>query len=450
MVMRASGICTALKQEQLRAMTELTINRLIDASQSQIEILYDTLNNQKTLYEKSKVNTKEHDDNNEKIREAHSANFDNLKIAEALINENIENLHRDLELRKSSESKLDEIDQTINAISVKLVQQSAQIHSTQELFVADVEKISEAFRRHNQVIFEQHRETLSYLESLRDIITFLSAVVDSINDFKANVLEILRECGLEMTQDVAILLLFNFVYFLSAMVFLLFLDLKSKIPKNILITTVLFNTASIIGKTELPLLSLNIFVWFMYLMTKVFRVVKLKIAELYVKWRNNSKRNAEKRDAARTPLDTNPRRSLTPVVQQNVTARQPTIERNLILIDESGDDNEISTLFDNSLQAPVNRPMTPAMRRVISESVVPEQNRSLAATPFLMGMSGRIQCIARTVKGVNNLYQINCFFFISHHFIFILTFSFLDNRCNAKMLRSQACKNAESTITIED
>lgn len=48
--------------------------------------------------------------------------------------------------------------------------------------------------------------------------------------------------------------------------------------------------------------------------------------------------------------------------------------------------------------ATVSRPMTPAMRRVLSEIAPQEPARN--ATPFMHGMSGRIQCQGLTAKGL--------------------------------------------------
>lgn len=400
---RASAVCSALKQDQMRMLTEITINRLFESSQSQIDILHDSLSNQKLLYEKSKVNMKEHDDSHDKIMEAHMTNLDHLKITESMINDNIENLQRDLDMRKKSEAQLDEIDQTIHGISVKLVQQSAQIHATQQLFLEDVDKISEAFRRHNQVILEQHRETLSYLESLRDIIMFLSSIVESINQFRMRVIDILRECGLEMSQDVAILLTMNFAHFLAAMILLIFLELKSTLPKRMLIATFTFNSASILTRANLPLLSLNILVWFTYVTVRVLKVVKRKVFIFYAQWRiKRNQANAAKMSfkRAKTPQNfDHQRRSPTPAIlienrpKSRNEQRQPSVN-NL------DDDSEMEMIFQKTETVPASRPMTPAMKRVISESYIPEQNRSIP-TPFQTGLKGRIQCVAKTTKGVN-------------------------------------------------
>lgn len=102
----------------------------------------------------------------------------------------------------------------------------------------------------------------------------------------------------------------------------------------------------------------------------------------------------------------------------SVVQPKPNTENKLL----SEDDNEMSAIFNASskiktiqssstikpdtpttLNRPgtpstLNRPLTPAMRRVLSESLPMTPSRS--ATPFQLGMTGRVQCQALTAKGL--------------------------------------------------
>lgn len=111
----------------------------------------------------------------------------------------------------------------------------------------------------------------------------------------------------------------------------------------------------------------------------------------------------------------NRQRSSTPILRtqpQPVISIKPEIARQSKIresVNLSAEDSEISAIFrpSNSTIAasssslrpitPVttDRPMTPAMRRVLNESV-PQLDRS--ATPFL-NQTGRVQCQAMTFKG---------------------------------------------------
>ena len=92
-------------------------------------------------------------------------------------------------------------------------------------------------------------------------------------------------------------------------------------------------------------------------------------------------------------------------------------------LDDSIDEAEMSAIFNSQIKKPASsslpnrpdtpstlnrsdtpsrfdRPMTPAMRRVLSEAIPQALSPNRSGTPFLPGMSGRIQCLALTAKGL--------------------------------------------------
>lgn len=58
---------------------------------------------------------------------------------------------------------------------------------------------------------------------------------------------------------------------------------------------------------------------------------------------------------------------------------------------------------------PYTRPLTPALRRVMSESVSNEELRAGAGTPFIQGMVGRIPCQVSTGKISAGICNFNVF-----------------------------------------
>lgn len=102
-------------------------------------------------------------------------------------------------------------------------------------------------------------------------------------------------------------------------------------------------------------------------------------------------------------------RSVTPAPRQ--TNKVPASPRNSLNVlkkkvsnDVTDYDTEMSEIFANNTPSirepspiPLQRPLTPAMRRVMTQSLIEPSGRS--ATPFQSNMKGRVQCQALTNKG---------------------------------------------------
>lgn len=399
MLHRVTGVCSAIKQDQFNALTEITVNQLMQASQSQLGSLQDALAIQKRLSEISIISMREFEGNDEKIKQAQNENLNNLKDVENLIIENIKKLDNELEIREKSETKLESIDQMIHDISLKLVQQSVQLHQTQENLFKHVEKITEALKRNDREIFQQYNQTLSQLESFKSIIATISKISQRIKNIMDKIFDIFDTIGLNLDSVKFELFIINILYYSFGWTIIFFCKLKSKVPLYVLGSLSVLNGIAIIGETEIPLDSLNFFIWILYfvflILNKFWNWIAQKISN---RRRNRAKTPYEDDDSDDSYQSREPSIARTPIIPKPTVQPKPLNLNNEPKItktnstENNDDDKEISNLFES-------RPMTPAMRRVLTESVG-TPNRAGAGTPFLTGMAGRIQCSGITARGL--------------------------------------------------
>jgi hypothetical protein len=266
MTHRAVGICSAIKQVQFRAMSEMSVNLLMGATQAQIAALNEALKNQKRLNEMELENMKEFKENDGRIRNSQIESLEKLKLAESLIDESLSNLQIELELRQKSATQLSEIEKVTQDISVNL-------HEEHEKLLKEVDEISMNLQKSNRELLKQYNETLEFLESFKSVMFALSSIASNIKSYIDNILATLHEAGLELSDQFIASLFLNLVYFTSGMIFLLFLNVQGKSSKFLLIGLFVFNNIAAYGKASIELFPFNIFIWLCYLGKKLRRVI---------------------------------------------------------------------------------------------------------------------------------------------------------------------------------
>lgn len=265
MTHRAVGICSALRQNQFRAMSEMTVNRLMEATQAQLSAIHEALQNQKRMNEMELENMKEFKENDGKIKESQVESLEKLKLTENLIDESLTSLQQELELRLKSEERLNIIDKITQEISIRLGQHSSELHEEHEKLLKEVDEISENLQQHNIQLMKQYKETLEFLTSFKSVMLVLSSIATNIKSYVDNIFTTLHETGLEFSDEFIACLFLNLVYFTSGMIFLMFLDVQGKFCKFLLVVLFLFNLAVAYKKAEIDVFPLNIFVWLSYL-----------------------------------------------------------------------------------------------------------------------------------------------------------------------------------------
>lgn len=260
---RAMGICSALKQEQFKVLTEMTVNRLMQSSQSQLAALQEALKNQRRLNEIGITNMEDFKENDQKVKESQAQNLEKLKQADELIEENILNLQHELELRKKSEEKLSEIGRSTEEITSKLVQQKSEIEEGHGKLLKDVDEISASLQKNNQELLQQYKQTLEFLNNFQSIVVVLSNIATSVKQHVDKLMRTLDDIGFELTDEFIAFMFLNIFFFTSAMVFMLFVN-AGWIAKNLLIALFVFNSIAAYCQADLPLLPINIFVWFCF------------------------------------------------------------------------------------------------------------------------------------------------------------------------------------------
>lgn len=252
---RAVGVCSAMKHDQFRAMTEITVNRLMQASQSQVKATNEALKNQKRISEMEMENIKAFNENDAKIQEAQVISIEKLKHASDLIDDNLMKLQQELETHQKTEEKLIVIEKSADDISSKLDQHKLDLHEGHERLLKEVDEIATNLKKNNQELIEQYSQTLVFLDQFK---------ATSMKNYIDQVLQSLHEIGLELTTEFTLFMMLNILYFVCGMVFMLFIGVKGY-SKILHIGLFIFNGITSYSKAEIPLLGFNIFVWFCYL-----------------------------------------------------------------------------------------------------------------------------------------------------------------------------------------
>lgn len=261
MTHRAVGICSALKQDQYRALAEITVNRLMQAAQSQVSAMNEALKTQRRLNEMGSYNMKELNENDLKMKEKQAESLEKLRHAENLIEENLASLQQELHLRQKAEEKLSAIDKSTDDISLKLSEHTRELDEGHEKLLENIEEISETLQKNNQELLAHFEETLAFLENLKSFVKVFAQIGTSVESFFERNFEVFPDLGLKFTEELVSVMFLNLLYFICGMIFLLFIDARIY-TKAVLITLVAFNSIAAAFRTKTPLFAINFFIWF--------------------------------------------------------------------------------------------------------------------------------------------------------------------------------------------
>lgn len=336
MTQRAVGICSALKQDQFRALTEITINRLMQATQSQTTVVHEALQNQRRIAEMGVQNIREYEANQEKIKESQMRALEELTKANEIMEELNANIQKEIEWKKKSEQQMYELDKATSEIGQNL-----------ELT--------------NRQMIAHYQEALDFLDnfkSMMDLVaTFSQNVQNTFEKFKAA----MNEIGIDITAEFFVLLGVNASYFALGMLFIIFLELSTTF-KNILIGLTIFNSLAAYFQADVPVAGINMFVWtFYFIFYRFLPILSQKLTRLvgmlpelrkfsgFMRMRKKSENN----DSDYEDCNNNRRgRSLTPI--QNKTPK--TSHKTMDVVTE--EDMEMEDIFSTPMM-----PMTPKPKR---------------------------------------------------------------------------------------
>lgn len=261
MTHRAVGICSALRQDQFRAASEMTVNRLMEATQAQLKAIHETLKNQKLLNDMELENMNQFSKNDDKVKESQLQSLEKLKMAENIIDVTLTSLQQELELHKKSEAKLENIDSVTTEIAARLAQHSAELHEEHKKIIEDVNEISANLRVHNLQLLQQYNETLEFIADFRSVMLTLSSIANNIKKYVDSLFATLQEVGPGLTHELLVFLFLNLVYFMCGTICMVFWNIQEKFCKFLLVALFLFNCCAVYNRAEIELISLNIFAW---------------------------------------------------------------------------------------------------------------------------------------------------------------------------------------------
>lgn len=260
LLLRANSICSVVKQDQFRASVEITINKLFDTSQAQYDALVDSLSTQRVLIERNRAHTLEES-------EAHLATLAKLREFTDIINQNIEILVHNVDLRKLSESKLIDFEKTINSISDKLEHNSIQILSNRDQFIQD--------------IVSEEKEIFIHIQKLKNEVERLSFAVAELSR--------VRDEKIQHSLESAIPHSLNFAYLLSVLLIIRLSTTRSNFTiraKTIIFLAFIINSSSIMNDPTKNLTGFNFFLWLSYFFLEF---TKFTITQLYTRFSSNKK-----------------------------------------------------------------------------------------------------------------------------------------------------------------
>lgn len=260
MTHRAVGICSAVKSDQFRAVTEMTINRLLQAAQSQVEAMQKSLDDQRKINEMGTQNMKDFQEYDEKRTDAHADSLNKLKLAGNLIDENLISLQQELELRQRSEEKLSDIEKSASEISHKLEQHTSELNVGHELLLKNVDEISANLQKNNLELLQQYNQMLEFINSFKSVVQVGVKILGNIKSCFGKLAEIAEEVGLELSNELIAFLILNLAYFTCGMLFMLFIGAKWT-SRSILIVLFAFNSIAAYFRSNVEFLPLNLLVW---------------------------------------------------------------------------------------------------------------------------------------------------------------------------------------------
>jgi hypothetical protein len=375
---RAVAICSAIKHQQFKAMTEMTIDRLVQVSQSQASVLNEALQKARRINELSLQNIEEFREGQDKIKEAQILNIEALANTKEQIHEISLDLQRQIEIHRNSQVKLFDIEKSTDQLSRKI------------------------------------DDVMRYLDGIVNIISIISNIISSIEGGFGKVAELTSEIGIEITQEFFMCTLVNIFYFTCGMIFIIFMNIRPKY-KYVLILLFIFNTIAAFHNSEVPLIAFNVFVWisclgFMFadklkekieLCSLEFNFLKFTRCNRNINTTDDEieKRRSLSRARSKTPLgnikvnsSAKPSDNITNINEEEDTEMVEIYAQEQQLVkNQQQQQLQASTSFVRA-ETPLGRPMTPAMMRVMQTE--------RAGTPWQSNMQGRVQCNSTTTKGL--------------------------------------------------
>ncbi|CAO1383142.1 unnamed protein product [Diamesa serratosioi] len=352
MTNRAISICSSKKQEHFRAITELTVSKLIQTTQNQLQAVQETFKNQRRINDMGLENAKA------------------LTIEKTIIEE--------------TDKHLVDISKTTNQISTILKKQKKDMDKSHLAVLNDVEKIAVDLKKSHEELIKQYNLSLEFLDNFKGVLQTLSHIANHIRSYTKKCFLLLEEVGIDTSEENIAFICMNLLYFVSGMVFLLFIN-AANTSKYIFMGLIVFNAVTQIFNIEIPLMPLNIFIKKQMTPQKIQKPLQANVQTKIILKDLSSLMNSK---------DDN---EMSQIYFNTMNARPETTDNLPKTTDNRPDtpDNRPVTPYIERTSTPFERPLTPAMRRVMSESLPTPRS----GTPFTSGMNDRVQCQSLTAKG---------------------------------------------------
>jgi hypothetical protein len=264
MAHRVITVCSALKHDQFRALTEVTVNQLMQAGKSHTNLISESLKNQRRLNEMGVENMREFREFGEEIKSSQSENLEKLQNAGNIIEENLAMLQQELVLREKSEEALNEINQKTVEISNKLFSHSANIREEHVKLRQEVDEIASNLQKTNLEIIEQYSKAMEFLNNFNSIMSVASEIGSRFKMYREKAINTIQEVGFNFSEEFIAFMCLNILYATIGMVYMMFVNAQNSC-KAFLAVLFIFNSVAALYQSDVPLLPLNIFAWSCFL-----------------------------------------------------------------------------------------------------------------------------------------------------------------------------------------
>lgn len=210
---RAKAICVSTRQDQFRGLTELTVNKLMQAAQSQLNMMKDLLDNQNRLNQINKENIDEINENDAKTKaKMEEYQIKSIELAEkhkAHLVENALEFQKEKSLKEfafvDTARRLQYLQTKMATVSSSLKFHEDDIHLRHSEIVEDVEQISSLMKDIVDVVNLQGQEALKlynqtkeYMEELNENLAYLTHKVSAIRQYSDGFVTSFQEIGIDV------------------------------------------------------------------------------------------------------------------------------------------------------------------------------------------------------------------------------------------------------------
>lgn len=224
---RTVGVCSALKLDQFRAVTELSVNRLLKIVETQATTMNEALKKQQQINSMSDQNILKVEEQHEKVSQGQLDIFENIQ-------------------------KTAEINEEIASKLQKAVEWSNQFEEQKEKLDKMTQQLETHLEMVNRQMIAHYKDSMDFLDHFKSMMDLVAQFSNKIQSTFMKLRMIMEEIGIDITAEYFVLLLINAGYFIVGMVFILFMELGS-VYKNILIGLVAFNTLAAYFKSEVSI-----------------------------------------------------------------------------------------------------------------------------------------------------------------------------------------------------